>query len=92
MVRPPYQEDFGSLHPLLTRRKICGWGLTGNVTAIFFRNSTLEDKKRTGYLSIVNIMPFVLIGRPNMLVDSSGRVPQVAGPHGFERIAFDKPD
>ena len=45
--------------------------LAGNVTAIFFGNSTLEDiKKRTGYLAIVNIMPLGLIGRPNMLVDS----------------------
>ena len=47
--------------------------LAGNVTAIFFGNSTLEDvKKRTGYLAIINIMPLGLIGRPNMLVDSSG--------------------
>ena len=47
--------------------------LAGNVMAIFFGNSTLEDvKKRTSYLAIVNIMPLGLIGRPNMLVDSSG--------------------
>ena len=47
--------------------------LAGNVTAIFFGNSTLEAVKiRTGYLAIINIMPLGLIGRPNTLVDSSG--------------------
>ena len=59
-------------HTMLTRLDLLlvSLYLAGNVTAIFFGNSTLEDiKKRTGYLAIVNIMPLGLIGRPNMLVD-----------------------
>ena len=62
-------------HAMLTRLDLLllSLCLAGNVTAIFFGNSTLEDvKKRTSYLAIVNIMPLGLIGRPNMLVDSSG--------------------
>ena len=60
-------------HTMLTRLDLLlvSLYLAGNVTTIFFGNSTLEDvKKRTGHLAIVNIMPLGLIGRPNMLVDS----------------------
>ena len=47
--------------------------LAGDAMATLLRSPTLEHvKKRTGYLVIVNIMPLGLIGRPNLLVDSSG--------------------
>ena len=51
-------------HTMLTRLDLLlvSLYLAGNLAAIFFGNSTLEDaKKRTGYLAIVNIMPLGLI-------------------------------
>ena len=41
-VRPSYQKDFGSLHPLLTRRKTC---VTGDFFSLveLWRNAALKN-------------------------------------------------